>query len=37
MSSTARNFRLSSDTWAVLLSLALALLIKLGVLKTIGW
>jgi hypothetical protein len=37
MSSTPRSFRLSSDTWAVLLSLALAILIKLGVLKTIGW
>jgi hypothetical protein len=37
MSSTTRSFRFSSDTWAVLLSLALALLIKLGVLKTIGW
>jgi hypothetical protein len=37
MSSTTRGFRLSSDTWAVLLSLAFALLIKLGVLKTIGW
>ncbi len=37
MSSTTRSFRLSSDTCAVLLSLALALLIKLGVLKTIGW
>ena len=37
MSSTTRSFRLSSDTWAVLLSLGLALLIKLGVFKTIGW
>jgi hypothetical protein len=28
---------LSLDTWAVLLSLALALVIKLGVIKTITW
>jgi hypothetical protein len=29
--------RLSLDTWAVLLSLALVLLIRLGVLKTVAW
>jgi len=29
--------KLSLDTWAVALSLALALLIKLGAIKTIAW
>lgn len=33
----AKKSFLSLDTWAVLLSLALALIIKLGVLKTITW
>lgn len=28
---------LSLDTWAVLLSLAAALLVHLGVIKTVGW
>jgi hypothetical protein len=28
---------LSSDTWAVLLSIALALLVRFGVLKTVPW
>ncbi len=29
--------RLSLDTWAVLLSLALALLVRFGLLKSVGW
>ena len=29
--------RLSLDTWAVLLSLALALIVRLGLLKSIPW
>ena len=33
----ANTRRLSPDTWAVLLSLALALLVRLGVLKTVPW
>jgi hypothetical protein len=33
----AKPRRLSLDTWAVLLSLALVLLIRLGVLKTVAW
>ncbi|MBB5058547.1 hypothetical protein HDF16_003261 [Granulicella aggregans] len=37
MSSEARKPLLSLDTWAVILSLGLALLIKLGVFKTITW
>lgn len=37
MSTSIRSLRLSTDLWAVVLSLGLALLIKLGVLKSIGW
>ena len=33
----AKKRLLSLDTWAVLLSLALALVIKLGLVKTITW
>jgi hypothetical protein len=29
--------RLSSDSWAVLLSLALALLVRFGILKVVPW
>ena len=29
--------RLSLDTWAVILSLALALIIRVGLLKTVPW
>ena len=29
--------RLSADTWAVLLSLALALLVRFGILKFVPW
>ncbi len=31
------QFHLSLDTWAVLLSLMLALLIKLNVIRVVGW
>ena len=33
----ATTRRISSDTWAVILSLALALLIRFGLLKTVPW
>jgi len=29
--------RLTTDTWAVLLALALALLVRIGLLKSIPW
>ena len=32
-----RRFALSLDTWAVLLSLALALLVRSGIIKTVAW
>lgn len=35
MSVTSR--RISLDTWAVLLSLALVLLVRFGILKTVSW
>jgi hypothetical protein len=35
MSTPAR--RISTDTWAVLLSLVLALVIRLGILKSVPW
>jgi hypothetical protein len=37
MPASIRSLRLSSDLWAVVLSLGLALLIKLGLFKSIGW
>ena len=36
MSSTAKR-RLSIDSWAVLLSLVLALLVRAGILKSVPW
>ncbi len=33
----ASTRRLSLDTWAVLLSLALALLVRIGILKVVPW
>jgi hypothetical protein len=30
-------FRLSLDTWAVLLALAAALLVRIGIIKTVLW
>ena len=36
--SRPRNtFSLSLDVWAVLLSFALALLVRVGVIKSVGW
>ena len=29
--------RLSTDTWAIVLSLALALAVRIGLLKTVAW
>jgi hypothetical protein len=29
--------RISLDTWAVLLALAMALLVRVGILKTVPW
>jgi hypothetical protein len=37
MSSEFRIRRISLDTWAVLLSLLAALLVRLGVLKVVPW
>ena len=34
---TTSSRRISLDTWAVLLALAAALLIRLGVFKTVPW
>jgi hypothetical protein len=34
---TIPRTRLSTDTWAVILSLALALIVRIGLLKTIPW
>jgi hypothetical protein len=34
--STPRT-RLSTDTWAIVLSLALALVVRIGLLKTVPW
>jgi hypothetical protein len=35
--STSGKPHLSTDTWAVLLALTLALLIRIGVLKSVPW
>lgn len=35
--STRKLLRLSLDTWAVILSFALAALVRLGVLKHVSW
>jgi hypothetical protein len=37
MSSNAKKFSLSLDVWAVVLSLGLALLVRLGVIQTVSW
>ena len=34
---TRSKLHLSLDTWAVILSLALALIVRLGILKTVAW
>jgi hypothetical protein len=33
----ASTRRLSTDTWAILLSLTLALIVRIGLIKTIAW
>jgi hypothetical protein len=37
MSNPSTTNRVSLDTWAVLLAFAAALLVRLGVLKTVPW
>ena len=37
MSASAKKFSLSLDVWAVLLSFALALLVRIGLIKTVSW
>ena len=37
MSNPSPLGRLSVDTWAVLLALAMALLVRVGILKTVPW
>jgi hypothetical protein len=36
-SSVSSTLRLSTDTWAVILSLSLALLIRIGLIKSVPW
>jgi hypothetical protein len=36
MSTTPRT-RISTDTWAILLSLALAAIVRIGLLKVVPW
>lgn len=37
MPSPARKPLFSLDTWAVILSLALALLVRVGIIKSVSW
>jgi hypothetical protein len=37
MTAPTSNRRISLDTWAVLLAIAAALLIRIGVIKTVPW
>ncbi len=37
MSSPTKKFSLSLDVWAVVLSFALALLVRVGLIKTVTW
>lgn len=37
MPAASQKPRLSLDTWAVILSLALALLVRLNIIKTVSW
>ena len=37
MSTQTSSRRISLDTWAVLLALAAALLVHLGIFKTVSW
>jgi len=34
---SSRRFSLSLDVWAVVLSLALVLLVRIGLIKTVSW
>jgi hypothetical protein len=34
---STKRTRLSIDTWAILLSLTLALIVRIGLLKTVPW
>jgi hypothetical protein len=34
---STKRTRLSIDTWAILLSLTLALIVRVGLLKTVPW
>lgn len=34
---SVKSRQLSTDTWALLLSLALALLVRFGILKSVPW
>lgn len=36
-SSRPSGFRLSLDSWAVLLAIALTILVRSGILKTVSW
>ena len=37
MSDPRTRLSFSTDTWAIVLSLALAFIIRVGLLKTVGW
>jgi hypothetical protein len=37
MSAPAKRFSLSLDVWAVVLSFALALIVRVGLIKTVSW
>jgi len=37
MSMPRTRLSFSTDTWAIVLSLALAFIIRVGLLKTVGW
>jgi hypothetical protein len=34
---SAQRSRLSTDTWAIVLSLVLAVVVRIGLLKTVPW
>ena len=37
MPSSPRKFSLSLDVWAVILSITLAILVRVGVIKSVAW
>ncbi|MBB5326828.1 hypothetical protein HDF14_000422 [Edaphobacter lichenicola] len=37
MSIPRTRLSFSTDTWAIVLSLALAVIVRVGLLKTVGW